>query len=251
MIERESDRRGGGRGGRGPRAPRAPQPAAGPVGPAHRLDGVARAADDPRGRASPLPGLERAGDRSSARTCGRRAGASTRSGARWRCGKRTRFFPVGLQFGVNTEKEITGARVTGPELRLQLPIFDTGKASRRAPARREHRRAQRQLEALAVDARSEVREQQRPPAGRRASWRCYHREELLPQRRAHPRADAPALQRDVQGRLRPAAGEGGRGRRGAGDSSTPGATTGSRAPGWSAPWAARSRPSPRRRRANR
>lgn len=94
--------------------------------------------------------------------------------------RKTRFFPVGLQAGINTEKEITGERVTGPELRLQLPIFDTGSASI-ARLEAEHRRAQRQLEALAVDARSEVREQRdRMLAARDLA--LYYERELLPQR---------------------------------------------------------------------
>jgi cobalt-zinc-cadmium efflux system outer membrane protein len=71
--------------------------------------------------------------------------------------KKTRFFPVGLSVGVSTEEELEGTRVTGPEISLQLPIFDTGKASV-ARLEAEHRRAQRQLEALAVNVRSEVRE---------------------------------------------------------------------------------------------
>ena len=72
---------------------------------------------------------------------------------------------------MNTEKDVTGARVTGPELRLQLPLFDTGKASV-ARLEAEHRRAQRQLEAIAIAARSEVREQHGPPARPRARWRA-------------------------------------------------------------------------------
>lgn len=72
--------------------------------------------------------------------------------------KRTRFFPVGIHVGVNTEKEVTGERVTGPEWALQLPLFDTGQASI-ARLEAEHRRAQRQLEAMAVNARSQVREE--------------------------------------------------------------------------------------------
>lgn len=94
--------------------------------------------------------------------------------------RKTRFFPVGLHAGVNSEKEITGGRVTGPELALQLPIFDTGKASI-ARLTAEHRRAQRQLEALAIDARSEVREQRdRMLAARDLA--LYYERELLPQR---------------------------------------------------------------------
>jgi outer membrane protein, heavy metal efflux system len=94
--------------------------------------------------------------------------------------RKTRFFPVGLHAGINTEKEITGERVTGPELALQLPIFDTGSASI-ARLEAEHRRAQRQLEALAIDARSEVREQRdRMLAARDLS--LFYDRELLPQR---------------------------------------------------------------------
>ena len=94
--------------------------------------------------------------------------------------RQTRFFPVGIHMGVNTEKDVTGERVTGPELALQLPIFDTGKASI-ARLESEHRRAQRQLEALAVNARSEVREERdRMLAARDLS--LYYGRVLLPQR---------------------------------------------------------------------
>jgi len=94
--------------------------------------------------------------------------------------KRTRFFPVGIHLGVNTEKGEGGPRLTGPEFALQLPIFDTGRASI-ARLEAEHRRAQRQLEALAVNARSEVREaRDRMLASRDLA--SYYRETLLPQR---------------------------------------------------------------------
>lgn len=94
--------------------------------------------------------------------------------------RKTRFFPVGIEVGINTEKDITGERVTGPELSLQLPIFDTGKA-KVARLQAEHRRAQRQLEALAVNARSEVREaRDRMLAARDLATYC--RLVLLPQR---------------------------------------------------------------------
>lgn len=94
--------------------------------------------------------------------------------------KNTRFFPVGIHVGVNTETESGSPRLTGPELALQLPIFDTGKASI-ARLEAEHRRAQRQLEALAVNARSEVREtRDRMLASRDLA--TYYRETLLPQR---------------------------------------------------------------------
>lgn len=94
--------------------------------------------------------------------------------------RKTRFFPVGIHVGVNTEKDVTGERVTGPELALQLPIFDTGKASI-ARLQAEHRRAQRLLEALAVNARSEVREERdRMLAARDLA--SYYGRVLLPQR---------------------------------------------------------------------
>jgi len=94
--------------------------------------------------------------------------------------KKTRFFPVGIDVGIGTEKDVSGTRVTGPELALQLPIFDTGKASiTRLEA--EHRRAQRQLEALAINARSEVREARDRMLAARDLAQYYGRV-LLPQR---------------------------------------------------------------------
>jgi cobalt-zinc-cadmium efflux system outer membrane protein len=94
--------------------------------------------------------------------------------------RKTRFFPIGIHLGVNTEKDVGGERVTGPQLALQLPIFDTGKASI-ARLEAEHRRAQRQLEALAVNARSEVREERdRMLAARDLA--LYYGRVLLPQR---------------------------------------------------------------------
>lgn len=94
--------------------------------------------------------------------------------------RKTRFFPVGIHVGINTEKDVTGERVTGPELALQLPIFDTGKASI-ARLEAEHRRAQRELEALAVNARSAVREERdRMLAARDLA--LYYQRVLLPQR---------------------------------------------------------------------
>ena len=69
----------------------------------------------------------------------------------------------------------------------------------------------------------------------------FYERELLPAARAHPGPDAAAVQRDVQGRLRPAAREAGGGRVGEGDGWTPGGTTGSRGRGWSARWADRCR----------
>lgn len=92
----------------------------------------------------------------------------------------TRYFPVGIQVGLQHERETDGVRVTGPSLALQLPIFDTGKASL-ARLLAEHRRAQRQLEALAIDARSEVREARDLMLATR-DLAQYHASVLLPQR---------------------------------------------------------------------
>lgn len=94
--------------------------------------------------------------------------------------KGTRFFPVGIHVGINTEKEPSGTRLTGPQLTLQLPLFDFGGASI-ARLEAEHRRAQRQLEALAVNARSEVREaRDRMLTARELA--LYYGQVLLPQR---------------------------------------------------------------------
>lgn len=71
--------------------------------------------------------------------------------------QKTRYFPIGINVGIQHEKDTDGQRVTGPSLDLQLPIFDAGKASV-ARLKAEYERAQRQLEGLAINARSEVRE---------------------------------------------------------------------------------------------
>ncbi len=71
--------------------------------------------------------------------------------------QKTRYFPLGIEVGVQHEKDTDGQSVTGPSLGLQLPIFDTGKASI-ARLKAEYERSQRQLESLAINTRSEVRE---------------------------------------------------------------------------------------------
>lgn len=96
--------------------------------------------------------------------------------------KGTRYFPVGINVGVWTDREPEAehVRVTGLSLALQLPIFDTGRASI-ARLEAEYQRSQRLLEALAVDARSEVREARDLMIASR-DLAEYHREVLLPQR---------------------------------------------------------------------
>jgi cobalt-zinc-cadmium efflux system outer membrane protein len=94
--------------------------------------------------------------------------------------KGTRFFPVGLEVGVETEKEIDGTRVTGPAIALQLPIFDTGAAGV-ARLEAEHRRVRWQLEALAVEVRSKVREQRAQLQSSR-ELALFYRDVILPLR---------------------------------------------------------------------
>lgn len=70
---------------------------------------------------------------------------------------KTRYAPAGIKVGVDTEREPDGQRVTGPTLDLELPIFNHGQGEI-AKLTAQYRQAQRELEALAVNARSEVRE---------------------------------------------------------------------------------------------
>lgn len=69
----------------------------------------------------------------------------------------TRYLPGGINLGVDTEKTSPDQRVTGPTLDLELPIFDQGQGEI-AKLASQYRQAQRQLQALAVQIRSEVRE---------------------------------------------------------------------------------------------
>jgi len=93
---------------------------------------------------------------------------------------KTRYFPIGVQVGIQREQGTDGQRVIGPSLELQLPIFDTGKAQV-ARLQAEYERAQRQLEGLAVNARSEVREARDSMIAAR-DLAAYYRAVLLPQR---------------------------------------------------------------------
>lgn len=92
----------------------------------------------------------------------------------------TRYFPVGIDVGVQGERDTDGRRVIGPSLSLELPVFDTGKASI-ARLEAQHRQAQRQLEALAIDARSEVREVRDGMLAAR-DLALYYRGVILPER---------------------------------------------------------------------
>jgi len=58
---------------------------------------------------------------------------------------------------VDTERDPAGQRVTGPTLDFELPIFDHGQGAI-ARLQAQYRQAQWQVEALATDIRSEVRQ---------------------------------------------------------------------------------------------
>ena len=91
----------------------------------------------------------------------------------------TRFLPA-VTVGVSTEKDTSGQRVTGPNLTLELPLFDQGQPAL-ARLAAQYRQAQRNFEALAVNVRSEVREARDAlVAARDAAG--YYEKVLLPQR---------------------------------------------------------------------
>jgi outer membrane protein, heavy metal efflux system len=70
---------------------------------------------------------------------------------------KTRYLPTSIQIGVDTEREPDHQNVTGPTLNLELPIFNQGQGEL-ARLTAQYRQAQRRLEALAIDIRSEVRQ---------------------------------------------------------------------------------------------
>ena len=94
--------------------------------------------------------------------------------------KKTRFFPLGIEFGVGHEREPENIHVTGPTLQIALPIFDVGRASI-ARLESQVRQSERRLEALTSNARADVREARDWLLSSRELAR-YYRETLLPQR---------------------------------------------------------------------
>lgn len=68
----------------------------------------------------------------------------------------TRFINV-FDLGVETEKATGERRITGPTLKLELPIFDQGQA-RISRQEAQYRQSEARLYGVAVDARSEMRE---------------------------------------------------------------------------------------------
>jgi cobalt-zinc-cadmium efflux system outer membrane protein len=86
-----------------------------------------------------------------------------------------------IEFGVSTERDPDRQRVTGPTLRLELPIFNQGQ-SRIARREAELRQAERRLEADAIAIRSEVREA-RDRLLAEKDLVVYYRDELVPERK--------------------------------------------------------------------
>lgn len=70
--------------------------------------------------------------------------------------RRTRLSPLGVEVGVERERESGSVTLTGPVVELRLPIFDTGAASV-ARLQAELAQARWQAAALEAEVRSEVR----------------------------------------------------------------------------------------------
>jgi cobalt-zinc-cadmium efflux system outer membrane protein len=86
-----------------------------------------------------------------------------------------------IEFGVDTEKDRDGQRVTGPKWQLELPVFNQGQG-RIAKLAAQLRQAERRLESEAVVIRAEVRETRDRLIEKRDLAGYYH-DELLPGRK--------------------------------------------------------------------
>jgi cobalt-zinc-cadmium efflux system outer membrane protein len=86
-----------------------------------------------------------------------------------------------VEFGVDTEKETDGQRMTGPTWQLELPIFNRGQG-RIAKLQAQLRQAEGHLESEAVAIRAEVREARDRLIAKR-DLTTYYRDELLPGRK--------------------------------------------------------------------
>lgn len=87
-----------------------------------------------------------------------------------------------LSFGVDTERDPDRTNVTGPRLSLELPLFNQGQA-RIAKGEAELRRAERQVEALAIGIRADVRALQAKLAALRDAT-SFQQVEVIPNRKA-------------------------------------------------------------------
>lgn len=95
--------------------------------------------------------------------------------------KGTRFFPGGVEIGIESEREPDGERVTGPTLSLALPIFNQGQPAI-ARLTSQLYQSQRRLEHLSIQVRSEVRQARDSLIAARELTE-YYRDQLVPQRR--------------------------------------------------------------------
>jgi len=85
-----------------------------------------------------------------------------------------------LDFGIAGEREPDGANLTGPSVRLELPLFNQGRA-RIARGEAQLRMAHRKFEQLAIDIRSEVRKLRDRLISQRDMAQFY-RDDLVPTR---------------------------------------------------------------------
>lgn len=94
----------------------------------------------------------------------------------------TRLLPGEASLGLDTEREPNGERLTGPNLSVQLPLFDQGQPEL-ARLSAEYRQTQARVEALSAAIGSQARAaRDRLLTARQAAE--FYREVLLPQRRA-------------------------------------------------------------------
>lgn len=92
----------------------------------------------------------------------------------YRIASRTRLLPAPVHLGVDTERNPDGSRVTGPQVSLELPIFDQGQAEL-ARLASEGRRVRDERDRLEVDIASEVRADRDAVASARTVTGLYDR----------------------------------------------------------------------------
>lgn len=95
--------------------------------------------------------------------------------------RHTRLLPGAVNVGVDTERESSGNRLTGPRASVQLPLFDQGQPEI-ARLSAELRQTQDRMEALSADIGSEVRAARDMLVAARQAAEFYQKT-LLPQRR--------------------------------------------------------------------
>lgn len=94
----------------------------------------------------------------------------------------TRWLPLSVNVGVDTERESAGKRLTGPTIELSLPLFHQGQADV-LMLTSEVRRAETSYAALAIAIRSDVREARDRLIAAAATFQFFNTT-LLPQRKA-------------------------------------------------------------------